>query len=225
MYKQTSFLRGASALCTVALLSLGTTGCMMGGMGAMSPEMMQAHSAMAHFTMAVHMSEIEDAQMAMSKSSNAQVREFAQRMVTEHTAAMQREKQMMMSMGMEMGTAAGMNMDMARMRAILMENPHSRPVMEAHMQNMQRMQGMSGMAFDRAYMQNQVAMHRYALEGMDRMMPSMGMTPDGAAASGTMEAGMHGGGNDMMSMMKNQRAMIASHLQMAQQMMGSMGSR
>ncbi|MDP9348408.1 MAG: DUF4142 domain-containing protein [Gemmatimonadota bacterium] len=253
-------VRATASLCTIALLSLGTSGCMMGGMGAMAPEMMQAHSAMHHFNMAVHMGEIEDAQMAMSRSSNPQVQSFAQRMISEHTAAMQREEQMMMAMGMGVGmrggmgagmnragnaaageAGAGMNMDMPRMRAMLMENPHSRPVMEAHMQMMQRMQGLSGMAFDRAYMQNQVAMHRYALENIDRMMAHMGMSPGGGMAhSGAMtgQAGatgatgatgaggtMRGGMEGMMMMERNNRAMIASHLQMAEQMMGAMGAR
>jgi putative membrane protein len=210
---------------------------MMGGMAGMAPEMMQAHSAMHHFNMAVHMSEIEDGQMAMSKTSNAQVRQFAQQMVTEHTTAMQREEQMMMSMGMGMKMGMGSNgqMDMGRMRTMLMENPHSRPVMEAHMRAMQMMQGVSGMAFDRAYMQNQVAMHRYALENVDRMMAQMGMTSGGSMSaqggagmdggmSGNMDSGMKGGMQGMMMMEKNNRAMIAAHLQMAQQIMGSMRS-
>lgn len=233
-------VRTAAGFCTVALLSLGTSGCMMGAMGGMAPEMMQAHSAMHHFNMAVHVSEIEDAQMATSKTTNADVRSFAQRMISEHTAAMQAEEQMMMQMGMGMqggmamnrtgNTAAGqngggMNMDMTRMHAMLMENPHSRPVMEGHMQSMQRMQALSGTAFDQAYMQHQVTMHRYALENIDRMMTQMGMTPGGGtatAASSSMQGGMRGGMEGMMMMERNNRAMVAAHLQMAEQMMGSM---
>lgn len=249
-------------LCTIALVSVGAGGCMMGGMGTrMSPEMMQAHSAMHAFTMATHMGEIEEAQLATSKTSNAAVRDYAQRMITEHTAAMQREQQMMASMGMTMGMdgqmqmgqggssagmsgnaggGAGMNMDMSRMRAMLMEHPHSRPVMEGHMQAMQMLQGLHGMQFDQAYMQRQVNAHRYTLENMDRMMSHMGMAADGSmmggsgnAAGGNMQGGAHAGmqhggmagGQDMMGMYRTERAMIASHLEMAQQMMGSMRSR
>jgi putative membrane protein len=220
----------ALRLCSIMLVSLSTGACMMGGMGGMSPAMMQSESAMHHFTMAVHMGEIEEAQLALSKTSNPQVREFAQRMVTEHTAAMQREQQMMARMGMNMGM--NMDMDMERMRAVLMENPYSRPVVEDHMRAMQMLQGMSGMAFDGAYMNRQVAAHRYALENLDRMMSSMGMTPGGAMAgqsgadmnAGNMDAGMRGGREERMMMHQNLRAMIASHLQMAQQMMDSMRS-
>lgn len=213
----------------------------MGGMGRMSPAMMQSHNAMHAFSMAVDMAEIDEAQLAMTNSTNAQVRQFAQRMITEHTAAMQREEQMMARMGMGMmkmgmgmdGRADGnmpMTMDMGRMRTMLMENPHSRPVMEGHMQGMTMLRGMSGMAFDRAYMNRQVAMHRYALENMDRMMSGMGMMNQGTAGSAGMHAGMDASGNmemkggrdGLMMMHQTKRAAIASHLEMAQQMMAAM---
>lgn len=231
--------RSGLGVCTIALASLTLGGCMM-GQPAMSPAMMETESAMHHFTMAVHMGEIEEAQLAVSKSSDAQVRDFAQRMITEHTAAMEKELQMMRKMGMatEMGAAMGasgnMQMNMTQMRAMLMENPHSRPVMENHMQAMQMLQAANGMAFNRAYMNRQVAMHRFALENMERMMASMGMAPMAEASmQGSAGAGMDHGNMNMnmpatpegrMMMHRALRAMLASHLQMAQQMSTSMGS-
>lgn len=227
--------RAALRLCTIAVASLSMSACATGGMGRMSPEMIEAESAMHHFTMAVHMGEIEEAQLAVSKATNAQVRDFAQRMITEHTAGMQREHQMMMQMGMGMEMEMGANgqMDMARMRTMLMEHPHSRPVVEDHMRAMQMLQGVSGMAFDQAYMSRQVTMHRYALEQVDRMMTTMGMAP-AAGGAGQGGAGMTGGNMNMdvpatregrMMMHRNVRAMLASHLEMAQQIMNATGSR
>lgn len=226
----TRFVR---TLCTAVALSLGASACM-GGAG-MNPAMMQAHSSMHAFSMAVDMGEIEEGQLAMTRSTNPQVREYAQRMITEHTAAMQREEQMMASMGMgmnrdgnaEAGASANMNMDMGRKKAMLMDNPQSRPVMEGHMQAMRMLQGLNGMAFDRAYMERQVMAHRYALENMDRMMGHMGMSGGmSAGASGNMEghgAAMQGGGrHSMMAMHQAKRAAVAMHLQMAQQMTASM---
>ena len=224
--------RAALRLCTIAVTSLGMSACAMGGMGKMSPEMMQAESAMHHFTMAVHMGEIEEAQLAVSKATNAQVREFAQRMITEHTAGMQREHQMMMQMGMEMEMGANGQMDMARMRTMLMEHPHSRPVVEDHIRAMQMLQGASGMAFDQAYMSRQVTVHRNALEQVDRMMTTMGMAPmaggagqGGAGMSGDMNMDMPATREGRMMMHRNVRAMLASHLEMAQQIMNATGSR
>jgi predicted outer membrane protein len=226
----THTIRTASALCTAALISITTAGCMMGGM-AMDPAAMQAHHGMHMFSMAVHMSEIEDAQMAMGKTQNAQVREFAQRMMTEHTAAMQAEERMMAAMGMGMGMGERMGTtattDMARMREMLMAHPMSRPVMESHMQMTRMMQPLTGVAFDRAYMNGQVTMHRYALTEMDRMMAAMGMTAD-ASMAGNMDmsamASMTPSRESMMMMEQHNRAMVAMHLEMAQQRMAAMGN-
>ena len=226
----THSIRTASALCTAALISITTAGCMMGGM-AMDPAAMQAHHGMHMFSMAVHMGEIEEAQMAMGKTQNAQVREFAQRMITDHTAAMQAEERMIAAMGMGMGMSGGMGTtamtDMARMREMLMAHPMSRPVAENHMQGMQRLQPLNGMAFDRAYMNRQVTLHRYALTEMDRMMAAMGMTPD-ASMAGTMDMSAMGSmtpsRESMMIMEKHNRAMVAMHLEMAQRGMASMGN-
>jgi predicted outer membrane protein len=233
LYLGTPAVRTAAALCTVAVLSLGTSGCMMGGM-ALSPEMRQSHMAVHAFTMATHMGEIEEAQLALSKSQNPQVRDLAQRMVTEHTAAMQRAQQMMMRLGMTMdgdaAMATGGTMDMERMRAMLMENRYSRPVMESHMQAMQMLRGLDGMRFDQAYMQRQVAAHSYALENLDRMMSHMGMMPDGSMAAGmndgsmNMEMDLPATAEGVMMLHMRERAMIADHLRMAQQMAGSMRS-
>ena len=227
----TKTIRTASALCTAALISATTAGCMMGGMGMMDPAMMQAHHGMHMFSMAVHMGEIEEAQMAMGKTQNAQVREFAQRMISDHTAAMQAEERMMAAMGMGMGMSAGMGTtamtDMARMREMLMAHPMSRPVAEDHMRGMQMLQPLNGMAFDQAYMNRQVTVHRYALTEMDRMMAAMGMTPD-ASMAGNMDMSRMGSmtpsRESMMMMEQHNRAMVAMHLEMAQQRAGMMGN-
>jgi predicted outer membrane protein len=239
-HRSTTQLRTALTLCTAAALSIATSGCMTMGVMGMSPEMQQHQMAMHAFSMATHMGEIEEAQLALSKSQNASVREFAQRMVTEHTAAMQRAHQMMTKMGMTMeGDAAmsaggDMSMDMQRMRTMLMNHPHSRPVMEGHMQAMQMLRGLEGTQFDHAYLQRQVAAHSYALENMDRMMSNMGMmTDDAMAGSMAGGAGMDHGNMNMdlpataegvMMLHRIERQMVAAHLQMAQQRMQSMGS-
>ncbi|MBB4637780.1 DUF4142 domain-containing protein [Longimicrobium terrae] len=104
----TSPIRTFAALCSVAVLGLSTTGCM-GGTG-MSPAMTQQASAMHHFAMAVHMGELEEAQLALSRTQNAQVRAFAQQMVNDHTIGMHMEEQMAMSMHMDdMGNGSSMS--------------------------------------------------------------------------------------------------------------------
>lgn len=240
--------RKIMALCTAVALPLtaGACGMGMGGMGGMSPEMMTHARAMSAFAAAVHMGEIEEAQLALSNGTSPQVRQYAERMIADHTPFLQQEHQLLMSMQMGMdgsGTArtsaAGMTgamgtdaMDMTRMREMLMANPASRPVVENHMQAMTSMRQLRGAAFDRMYMERQAVMHRYTLEQMDRMMMSMGMTPPAAGASGDMAGMDHSaqgaagmrmrGHSDMMALHMKERAAVAMHLQMAQQMTGTM---
>ena len=249
-----------------AALSLGASACMTGGAG-VSPAMMPHHQALHAISMASHMAEIEEGQLALTRATTQPARDFAQRMVTEHTAAMRMDEQMMASMGMGMmkmdggasadmrtgggnmnaNASAGMAMDMGRMRAALMANPHSRPMVEDHMRAMQMLQGVTGPAFDQAYMNRQVMAHQMTLANMDRVMASMGMQAEGGMAGGSMSAGASAGMNNgnggngnggsmsgmnhggmsmpatregMMMMHRQERAMVAMHLQMARQMAG-----
>lgn len=108
----TSPIRTLAAICSVAVLGFGATGCM--GASGMSPAMTQQASAMHHFSMAVHMGELEEAQLALSRTQNAQVRAFAQQMVNDHSMGMQMEEQMAMSMHMD-DMAGGSSMGHASM--------------------------------------------------------------------------------------------------------------
>jgi predicted outer membrane protein len=187
-------------------------------------------------TTAVDMAEVEEAQLALQKAQNAQVRTYAQRMVTDHAPALQRNLQTMDAMGMDgmshgngsaqMNTSASGNAGMnegdasasamagANVRidpmaqAMLMKNPYSRPLVEDHMRAMQMLQStQAGMAFDRAYMMRQVAAHRSALAAIDNLMPSVQAT----------------GQTETRGMMMQHRAAVEQHLRMAESMVASMG--
>jgi predicted outer membrane protein len=241
------------SLALAAILSLGASACIT-GRTSVSPAMMPHHQALHAISMASHMAEIEEGQLALTRATTQPAREFAQRMVTEHTAAMRMGEQMMAGMGMgimKMGggasassgasgggmggsAGAGMTMDMGRMRAALLANPHSRPMVEDHMRAMQMLGGAAGAAFDQAYMNRQVMAHQMTLANMDRVMGSMGMQAEGgsigAGATAGMDHGNMGGMNHghtmpatregMMMMHRQERAMVAMHLQMARQMSG-----
>lgn len=222
----TRSIRNLAATCAVAVVSLGVSACMT-GQAAVSPVAMQQMQGMHYFAMATHLGEIHEAQLALTKATNPQVRDFAQAMIAQHTPALQREMQMASKLGAM--PPMGATVDMAGMRAVLMANPYSRPVVEGHMQAMQVLEAASGMAFDRAYMTRQVNAHAYALENMDRMMAAMGHdhTAAGAMAGHAGHAGMHANMemNANMTPMEwhmMQRAMVAMHLQQAQQMMAAM---
>lgn len=230
MMNVTRSIRGLAAACTVAAVSLGASGCMT-GQAAVSPAAMQQMQGMHYFAMATHMGEIHEAQLALTKATSPQVRDYAEAMIAQHTPALQREMQMAAQVG---APAMGATMDPAGMRAVLLANPYSRPVVEGHLQAMQVLQAATGAAFDRSYMTRQVNAHAYALENMNRMMAAMGHgdMAAGAAATGAMaghegHAGMHANMemNANLSPMEwhmMQRNMVAMHLQMAQQMTAAM---
>jgi predicted outer membrane protein len=89
---------------------------------------------------------------------------------------------------------------MTALQSTLMENPASRPVMEAAPAALQQLQSLNGAAFDRGYIDSQVTAHQYALQNLDRMI-----------ASGTLSP-------EVLGLMRTMRAAVANHLQMATQL-------
>lgn len=110
----------------------------------------------AAFVSASNQSEIQPSQLALQKSTNPQVREFAQRMIAEHTAL---EQQMM-----ELLQAKGMA-------------PQDNAISTQMKQNLQvtlrSLQARNGADFDLAYMNQQLASHQYTLNSLDAtLIPS-----------------------------------------------------
>ncbi|MBV9774703.1 MAG: DUF4142 domain-containing protein [Gemmatimonadetes bacterium] len=205
--------RPVAALCTAAMLSLG----------ACSPAMMGTTSAdmTANLTsVAAHQAEIEEAQLALSRAQGDGARQYAQRMISEHSPLLQRDAQMAMQMhhaamgmsGSGMSASAGASMGgsdgpmvSADVRAMLMANPTTARLVQDHMQAMQRLQSAPAAGFDRMYMQRQVQAHQMVLSQMDALMPAVANP-------------------EVRAVMAQERPAVAAHLQMAQQMTASMAS-
>jgi predicted outer membrane protein len=89
------------------------------------------------------------------------------------------------------------------MRAVLVAHPFSRTLANSSQANLQVLQGVNaGPGFDQTYMDAQIAAHRYALSGVDRMIAQGGVT------------------DEMMASMRAMRAAIAQHLEQAQAIRG-----
>jgi putative membrane protein len=102
------------------------------------------------------MDEIQTSQVALERSRNAQVRQFAQQMITEHQVAGEQMMQMLQARGMTMQPSQPAQAAM--------------PATSATVANLSRR---TGMDFDRAYMMHQVQAHRYLLDALDRtLIPS-----------------------------------------------------
>jgi putative membrane protein len=199
-------IRLAASLCALALAGAGS-GC--AGMGAnLSPEAKGAHMTILAMNMASDQAEIAESQLALANASAPAVREFAQEMVTEHTANMQRQQQVLGPMGIT--------------PEMLMAMPAYQAMNQNHQQAMQAMQSARGAAFDRAYMERQAAMHRYLLTSVDALMRNASGeaeftgTPVAVAVPAVDPA-------PVMTLEQQARALIAEHAQHAEQIRATLG--
>lgn len=196
-------IRPAGALFALVLAG-AASGC--AGMGAnLSPRAAGAHMTILAMNMASDQAEIAEGQLALGNAAAPAVREFAQEMVTEHTASMQKQQQTLAPMGVT--------------PEMLMSMPVYQAMTQNHQQAMQALQGARGAAFDRAYVERQAAMHRYLLDSMDGVMRSA--SGDADASMGTTMAMRAPSGVDagaVMTLEQQARALIAEHEQHAQQL-------
>jgi putative membrane protein len=104
----------------------------------------------ADIVVAANQVDVEAGELAKSKATNPEVREFAERMITDHTAVNQQAT--------ELVTRLGVTPE---------ESPTSQQLRQAGEQNRQALQGKSGAEFDRAYIDNEVAYHQQVLDAID----------------------------------------------------------
>jgi predicted outer membrane protein len=104
------------------------------------------------------------------------------------------------------GGSAGVTMS-ADARDALIGNPYSRPIVEDHMRAMRMLQNAgTGAAFDMAYMERQVAAHRFALTTIDNLLPSL----------------RSGGSPAALALATQMRASVEQHLRMAESIRAGM---
>ena len=97
-----------------------------------------------------NMSEIQPSQLALTKAQNAGVRQFAQRMIDEHV----RLEQAMQAMLKQKGVAPE-------------HNGYSYQMQQNLQPMMKELSAASGAAFDKLYMEHQVASHMSTLHALD----------------------------------------------------------
>jgi predicted outer membrane protein len=219
-----------------AVLPLAAGACM--GAAALSPGARQADIDAHAFASAVDQSEIQQAMIAQQQGASQGVRDFAARMINDHTSALRTREAAMAGLGMGLGlnssawatvgSSNAMNVGSGSMgsgsmaygsgvtgtvltsagfgalQTVLASNAASRPVMDAAPATLQFLQSLSGAAFDPGYLDQQIAAHQYTLDNMDRMLASGMLSPQ------------------VMAILRAQRATVASHLQMAQQLRAGM---
>jgi putative membrane protein len=104
----------------------------------------------------VNEGEVMHGEIARSRATNSEVRAFAEMMVTDHTRAMDRARDVF-----------------AKANAQPMENELSRTLGSSAEQTAAALRAMTGSELDRAYMRTQVEMHDWALRSLDTsLIPS-----------------------------------------------------
>lgn len=106
--------------------------------------------------MAIHEGEIRHGGIARTRASSAEVRSFAEMMVRDHTAALERLRDVA-----------------SRAKVTPAESELVRTLRSGAEQTAAALNAMSGAEFDRAYMRSQVEMHDWAVRSIDTsLLPS-----------------------------------------------------
>lgn len=180
----------AAAVLTLAMAAAGcqTTSDPVVGQPAPGGGVAYTDADVAGILNTVNMGEIEAGELAATKANDAAVREFAQRMVTDHTQANEQ-------------LTAVRNAD-----NITINNPPlATQLQSGASQTLATLNALEGVAFDRTYMDNQIAMHEWTLQTIDTvLLPS---TRD----------------RDLDNLIMNVRPVIAQHLEQARQIRTSLG--
>lgn len=153
------------------------------------------------FLKTVDTAEVEAGQLAKTKATNAQVKSFAQTMVTEHGSDLKKLNRMSMSDSMAAGESSAI---VSTLRS-------------KHQEMMDRLQNMSGSEFDRAYMDAMVNGHQEVLDALRQLQSS----PASSQWSTTDTAEKAGSGS-LQQTIDGEISAVEKHLERARTIQGKL---
>ena len=133
-------------LCVPLILAIAATGAWGQGAG-------PGDSHVAHIFVTANEVDIEVGKLARSKAQSDQVRQFAERMITDHTTAAR--------------SAAELTQ---RLHIRLEPNPTSESLKRGRDATVAKLQTLSGAAFDKAYIDHEVGYHETVLSALDKTL-------------------------------------------------------
>jgi putative membrane protein len=107
----------------------------------------------AHIAYTADQLDIEAGKLALDKSKNADVRAFAQRMVGDHTAVNEQALALV-----------------KKLNVTPEDNPTSQSLTKAQDAERKKLAGLDGAAFDKAYVDNEVAYHKAVNEALSKTL-------------------------------------------------------
>lgn len=134
---------------TVVLLTLGAGATWAQGAGPTDPQI-------AAIVVTANQVDIDAGKLALSKSHSKDVKEFAQRMITDHTGVNKSATELV-----------------TKLHVTPEPNPTSQSLQKGGDDNLAALKKLSGHAFDKAYIDHEVAYHEAVLQAVDKtLIPS-----------------------------------------------------
>ena len=122
-------------------------------MEAAKSEMTLSDGEIAKVTDVVHTGEIEQAQLAKTRSKNADVKKFASHMITEHTKAKQSGAKLV-----------------KQQQLVTQDNSVATDLSNGASETLQSLRGAQGAEFDKMYVTSQVDQHQKVLDLLDKQL-------------------------------------------------------
>src|SRR5690242_11454423 len=107
----------------------------------------------AHIVVTANQVDIDAGKLAESKGSNAEVKAFGKRMVTDHTGVNKQAVELVKKLGVKPE-----------------DNPTSESLKKGGEENLKNLKGLKGAAFDKAYIDHEVAYHEQVLDAVDKTL-------------------------------------------------------
>lgn len=159
------------------------------GLPAQTPPPDLSDAEVAHVAVTANRIDVELARLALERARHRAVRDFAATMIRDHTAVNARAGALATRLGV---TPA--------------DNPVSASLLAGAAQARATLEPLKGRAFERAYLDREVAYHQAVLDALDHLLIPTTSNPD------------------LRALLEEVRPAIAQHLQHAQQVRGELGS-
>ena len=107
----------------------------------------------AHSVVTANQVDIDAGKLAESKGSNADVKAFGKQMVTDHTGVNKEATALV-----------------TKLKVKPEDNPTSESLKKGGEDNVKKLKGLDGAAFDKAYVEHEVAYHQQVLDAVDKVL-------------------------------------------------------
>lgn len=121
--------------------------------GSAFPQGAPNDAQIAHIVVTANQVDIDAGKLAETKASSKDVKAFGKQMVTDHSGVNQQAVALV-----------------TKLKVTPEDNPTSQSLKKGGVDNVQKLQGLQGAAFDKAYVDHEVAYHQQVLDAIDKVL-------------------------------------------------------